>query len=146
MNSRSLGPPLSVSSPRCNHIVRCDALEFDSFTLVYRWLTSHDDEHLYQSRCPSWTKHDTHSPSSIGEYSSQTYIIQIITIQDIFPDISHSLPLLIQTKACSNACSKACLLYNQAEEWHKITAKAVILRQGYIILRRCTFHHSLMAA
>jgi len=33
MNSRSLGPPLSVSSPSCNHIVRCDALEFDSFTL-----------------------------------------------------------------------------------------------------------------
>ena len=69
---------------------------------------------------PSWIKHDTHSPSLIGEYSSKLYFIQII--QDIFPDILLSPFLQIQTKAYSKACSKTCspmhasLLYNQAEQ------------------------------
>ena len=82
MNSRSLGPPLSVSSPSCNHIVRCDALEFDSFTLCI------DD--LHPTMISISTNHAIHHGSGTililhrlsDDAPHKLYFIQIIT-QDI---------------------------------------------------------------
>ena len=111
MNSRSLGPPLSVSSPRCNHIVRCDALEFDSFTLCI------DDLHLMMISIS--TNHAVrHGPSMILilhhllENTLHKHTSFKLYTQDILPDFSLTLFLSTykQKRARTHAQKRALLL------------------------------------
>ena len=125
MNSRSLGPPLSVSSPSCNHIVRCDALEFDSFTLCIN--------DLHPTMISISTNHAVHHGSNmiliLHHLSENTlhklYFIQIIT-QDI-PDILLS-PSYKQERAGKRARKRASYTIRAV-----LTAEAVTLQQGYNI-------------
>jgi len=130
MNSRSLGPPLSVSSPSCNHIVRCDALEFDSFTLCI------DDLHPTMISISISTNHAIHHGSGTililhrlsDDAPHKLYFIQINTR---YPDILLS-PSYKQERAQKHAPKRAFYTIRAV-----LTAEAVTLQQGYYTHLRC---------
>ena len=127
MNSRSLGPPLSVSSPSCNHIVRCDALEFDSFTLCIN--------DLHPTMISISTNHAVHHGSNmilILHHLSENTLHKLYFIQIITQDIQISRSLHHTNKSVLKSMLPSVL---PTQTWAVLTTEAVTLQQGYTHLR-----------
>ena len=135
MNSRSLGPPLSVSSPSCNHIVRCDALEFDSFTLCIN--------DLHPTMISISTNHAVHHGSSmilILHHLSENTLHKLFhsNYNTRYPDILLSSSYK-QERAGKRARKRACYTIRAV-----LTAEAVTLQQGYNIPTFVAWAQSLL--